>query len=44
MVGAGVSDHSTFRTEPWQRLLRTVGSLGTVIYGDRPRPPPRPDG
>ncbi|MEW1671926.1 oxygenase MpaB family protein [Streptomyces noursei] len=33
VVGAGVSDHSTFRTEPWQRLLRTVGSLGTVIYG-----------
>ncbi|MER7990413.1 oxygenase MpaB family protein [Streptomyces noursei] len=33
VVGAGVTDHSTFRTEPWQRLLRTVGSLGTVIYG-----------
>ncbi|MEU9112476.1 oxygenase MpaB family protein [Streptomyces sp. NPDC048483] len=33
VVGAGVEDHSDFRAEPWQRLIRTVGSLGTVIYG-----------
>ncbi|MFE6690536.1 oxygenase MpaB family protein [Streptomyces sp. NPDC057743] len=33
VVGAGVADHSDFRAEPWQRLLRTVGSLSTVIYG-----------
>ncbi|MEU5299596.1 oxygenase MpaB family protein [Streptomyces noursei] len=33
VVGAGVAAHSNFRAEPWQRLLRTVGSLGTVVYG-----------
>ncbi|ARF58585.1 oxygenase MpaB family protein [Streptomyces gilvosporeus] len=33
VVGAGVEDHSDFRARPWQRLLGTVGSLSTVIYG-----------
>ncbi|WP_274564086.1 oxygenase MpaB family protein [Streptomyces spiramyceticus] len=33
VVGAGVQQHSDFRAEPWQRLWRTVSSLGTVVYG-----------
>ncbi|NUS11891.1 MAG: DUF2236 domain-containing protein [Streptomyces sp.] len=33
VVGAGVADHSTFRAEPWPRLIRTLLSLTTVIYG-----------
>ncbi|MFI1166916.1 oxygenase MpaB family protein [Streptomyces sp. NPDC020801] len=33
IVGAGVADHSNFRAEPWPRLVRTLLSLTTVIYG-----------
>lgn len=33
VVGAGVEDHSNFRAEPWPRLIRTLLSLSTVIYG-----------
>ncbi|MFS8198355.1 oxygenase MpaB family protein [Streptomyces sp. CWNU-52B] len=33
VVGAGVADHSNFRAEPWPRLVRTLLSLTTVIYG-----------
>ncbi|MFJ9025921.1 oxygenase MpaB family protein [Streptomyces sp. NPDC102259] len=33
VVGAGVADHSTFRAEPWPRLIRTLLSLTTVVYG-----------
>ncbi|MFD7130970.1 oxygenase MpaB family protein [Streptomyces sp. NPDC059894] len=33
VVGAGVADHSNFRAEPWPRLIRTLLSLSTVIYG-----------
>ncbi|WP_328498001.1 DUF2236 domain-containing protein [Streptomyces sp. NBC_00414] len=35
VVGAGVADHSTFRAEPWPRLVRTLLSLSTVVYGGR---------
>jgi uncharacterized protein (DUF2236 family) len=33
VVGAGVADHSNFRAEPWGRLIRTLLSLTTVVYG-----------
>ncbi|MGW1037274.1 oxygenase MpaB family protein [Streptomyces antibioticus] len=33
VVGAGVADHSNFRAEPWPRLIRTLLSLTTVVYG-----------
>ncbi|MDB1088304.1 oxygenase MpaB family protein [Streptomyces sp. ACA25] len=33
VVGAGVKEHSDFRSEPWPRLGRTLMSLNTVIYG-----------
>ncbi|EFC83397.1 conserved hypothetical protein [Parafrankia sp. EUN1f] len=33
VVGAGVREHSNFRDDPWGRLLRTLLSLSTVIYG-----------
>ncbi|MFD3736063.1 oxygenase MpaB family protein [Streptomyces sp. NPDC058632] len=33
VVGAGVADHSTFRADPWPRLIRTLLSLTTVVYG-----------
>ncbi|RNL82199.1 oxygenase MpaB family protein [Halostreptopolyspora alba] len=33
VVGAGVRDHSDFRATPWARLVRTLLSLSTVIYG-----------
>ncbi|MEU5097004.1 oxygenase MpaB family protein [Streptomyces sp. NPDC020996] len=33
VVGAGVADHSNFRAEPWPRLMRTLLSLTTVVYG-----------
>ena len=32
-VGAGVGDHSTFREEPWGRLLRTLDYVHGSIYG-----------
>lgn len=32
-VGAGVADFSNFRSDPWRRLERTVGSLLTQLFG-----------
>ncbi|KUJ70754.1 hypothetical protein ACZ90_00085 [Streptomyces albus subsp. albus] len=32
-VGAGVAQHSGFRTSPWTRLWHTLLSLDTVVYG-----------
>ncbi|MGI8727715.1 MAG: oxygenase MpaB family protein [Solirubrobacterales bacterium] len=34
-VGAGVRDHSTFRTDPWGRLLRTVDYLYLITLSGR---------
>lgn len=33
MVGAGVGEHSVFRTDPWGRLLHSLDSTLTLIYG-----------
>ncbi|MDP9796607.1 uncharacterized protein (DUF2236 family) [Catenuloplanes nepalensis] len=33
VVGAGVLQHSNYKQEPWQRLIRTYLSLSTMIYG-----------
>lgn len=35
VVGAGVEQHSEFRSAPWPRLWNTLLSLSTVIYGGR---------
>ena len=32
-VGAGVSEHSGFREDPWGRLLRTLDAFYALIYG-----------
>jgi uncharacterized protein (DUF2236 family) len=32
-VGAGVSQHSNFKEDPWGRLLRTLDYTSSVIYG-----------
>ncbi|MFJ3670418.1 oxygenase MpaB family protein [Streptomyces sp. NPDC090106] len=32
-VGAGVDDHSVFRTDPWGRAQRSLGSLQLWVYG-----------
>jgi len=32
-VGAGVSEHSRFRSDPWGRLLRTLDYACTMVYG-----------
>ncbi len=32
-VGAGVHEHSRFRTDPWGRLLRTLDYSCTMVYG-----------
>jgi len=32
-VGAGVSEHSRFRSDPWGRLLRTLDYSYTMVYG-----------
>jgi len=32
-VGAGVSEHSQFRHDPWGRLLRTLDYSYTMVYG-----------
>jgi uncharacterized protein (DUF2236 family) len=31
-VGAGVSEHSRFRADPWGRLLRTLDYTNTMVY------------
>ena len=33
MVGAGVGEHSVYKTDPWGRLYRSLDSLMTQIYG-----------
>lgn len=33
MVGAGVGEHSVYKTDPWGRLYRSLNSLMTQIYG-----------
>jgi uncharacterized protein (DUF2236 family) len=32
-VGAGVTEHSNFKEDPWGRLLRTLDYTSSVIYG-----------
>jgi len=32
-VGAGVSEHSRFRSDPWGRLMRTLDYSCTMVYG-----------
>jgi uncharacterized protein (DUF2236 family) len=32
-VGAGVTEHSSFRQDPWGRLLRTLDYACTMVYG-----------
>src|SRR5437870_6091858 len=32
-VGAGVTEHSQFRRDPWGRLLRTLDYTYTMVYG-----------
>jgi uncharacterized protein (DUF2236 family) len=36
-VGAGVSEHSQFREDPWGRLLRTLDYACTMVYADPQR-------
>ena len=36
-VGAGVSEHSRFRTDPWGRLLRTLDYSCTMVYAGAER-------
>src|SRR5580698_10847417 len=33
VVGAGVRDHSDYRTDPWGRLDRTITSLQIQMFG-----------
>ena len=33
LVGAGVSEHSNYREEPWGRLFRTLEATSTIIFG-----------
>lgn len=35
MVGAGVGEHSVYKTDPWGRLYRSLKSLMTQIYGSQ---------
>jgi uncharacterized protein (DUF2236 family) len=32
VVGSGVTDHSTFRAEPWRRLVRTAVSVNRLVF------------
>ena len=32
-VGAGVSEHSVFRADPWGRLMRTLDAFYALVYG-----------
>jgi uncharacterized protein (DUF2236 family) len=32
-VGAGVSEHSAFREDPWRRLWRTLDAFYALVYG-----------
>ena len=33
VVGAGVSEHSNFKADPWGRLLRTLDFTTSMVYG-----------
>ncbi len=35
-VAAGVDQHSDFRADPWSRLLATIQSYLTIVYGSTP--------
>jgi uncharacterized protein (DUF2236 family) len=35
LVGAGVEQHSTYKTEPWRRLHRTLTTVLKIAFGDR---------
>jgi uncharacterized protein (DUF2236 family) len=35
-VAAGVDEHSDFRADPWSRLLATIRSYLTIVYGSTP--------
>jgi len=35
-VAAGVDEHSDFRSDPWRRLLATLRSYLTIVYGTTP--------
>jgi uncharacterized protein (DUF2236 family) len=37
LVAEGVDQHSDFRADPWRRLLATLRSYLTVVYGMAPR-------
>jgi uncharacterized protein (DUF2236 family) len=34
VVGAGVSEHSNFREDPWGRLVRTLDYTNVMVYGE----------
>ncbi len=34
VVGAGVSEHSNFRQDPWGRLVRTLDYTNVMVYGE----------
>ena len=34
VVGAGVSEHSSFREDPWRRLVRTLDYTNVMVYGE----------
>jgi uncharacterized protein (DUF2236 family) len=33
-VGAGVAEHSSYRTDPWGRLMRTLDLTTCIVYAD----------
>ncbi len=35
-IGAGVSEHSNFFTDPWDRILRSIPQILSVIYSREP--------
>jgi uncharacterized protein (DUF2236 family) len=35
LVAAGVVDHSSYRSDPWRRLARTMTALYTIVFGTR---------
>lgn len=35
LVAAGVANHSNYKSEPWQRLYRTMDTMLKISFGDR---------
>jgi uncharacterized protein (DUF2236 family) len=35
LIAAGVSEHSGYREDPWQRLERTMSAVWAVVFGSR---------